>query len=134
MGRWTVFCQRRPRPWRLFHLEQRQERLLGYVYPSDLLHPLLPGLLLLQELPLARDVAAVALGQDILAHGGDVLARHDPAADRRLDGHLEQLARDRLAQLLSQRASLLGRAVAVDDERQGVDRLAVHQEDRKSVV
>src|SRR6266581_1273166 len=64
----------------LFDLEQGQEGLLGDVHPPDLLHPLLPFLLLLEELALARDVPAVALRQDVLAHRRDVLAGDDLAA------------------------------------------------------
>ena len=59
-------------------------------------------LLLLQQLALAGDVAAVALGEHVLAHRPHRLAGDDPAADRRLDRHLEQLARDQRAQLLHQ--------------------------------
>src|SRR6266571_1923542 len=111
-----------------FDLEERQERLLGEVHAPDLLHPFLAFLLLLQELALAGDVAAVALGQHVLAHGGDVLAGDDLAADGGLDRHLEQLARDHLAQLLRQGAPLHGGTLAVHDERQRVHRLAVHQD------
>src|SRR3954453_8426846 len=49
-------------------LEHRQERLLGHLDPADLLHALLAFLLLLEQLALARDVAAVALGDHVLAH------------------------------------------------------------------
>src|SRR6266850_636449 len=76
---------------RSFHLEEGQEGLLGEVHPAHLLHPLLPFLLLLQELALARDVPAVALGQHVLAQGGHVLARHDLSSDGGLDRHLEEL-------------------------------------------
>src|SRR5262245_20160623 len=89
------------------HLEEGQERLLGDVHPADLLHALLALLLLLEELALARDVAAVALGEDVLAQGRHVLACDDLAADRRLDRHLEELARDLLAQLGREAAALL---------------------------
>src|SRR5258706_4674320 len=110
------------------HLEKRQERLLGEVHPPDLLHPLLPFLLLLQELPLARDVATVALGEDVLAHGRDVLPGDDLAPDGGLDRHLEELPGDDLAQPLRQGAPLRRGAIAVHDERQRVHRLAVHQD------
>ena len=48
-------------------LEQRQERLLRNLHVAHALHPLLALRLLLQQLPLARHVAAVALGQHVLA-------------------------------------------------------------------
>src|SRR5579885_643925 len=44
----------------LAHVEHRQEGLLGNLHGADLLHALLAFLLLLQQLALARDVAAVA--------------------------------------------------------------------------
>src|SRR5262245_60298052 len=47
------------------HLEEGEERLLGDVDAAHLLHALLAFLLLLEELPLARDVAAVALGEHV---------------------------------------------------------------------
>ena len=48
----------------------------------------------------ARDVAAVALGQHVLAHGFHRLAGDDLAADGRLDRDLELLARDDLLEPL----------------------------------
>src|SRR5207244_13016465 len=56
------------------------------------------------------------------------LPRDHPAADRGLDGHLEELARDDRAQLLDERLALIVRLVAVDDDRQRVDGLAVEQD------
>src|SRR5215216_1404526 len=64
------------------------EGFLGDLDAADRLHPLLAFLLLLQQLALAGDVAAVALGEDVLADGADRLARDDPRADGGLDGHL----------------------------------------------
>src|SRR5690349_14319803 len=78
------------------------ERLLGDLDAADHLHPLLALLLLLQQLALAGDVAAVALGQHVLADGADVLPCDHPRPDRRLDRHLELLPRDELAQLPGQ--------------------------------
>src|SRR5579884_2452687 len=57
------------------HLQHRQERLLRDFHAAHALHPTLAFLLLLQQLALARDVAAVALRQHVLAHRRDVLAR-----------------------------------------------------------
>src|SRR4026209_364731 len=72
------------RTWRSFMggsaLQHRQERLLRNLDLSDLLHPFLAFLLLLEQLALARDVAARALGRDGLGHGLDRLAGGDPAA------------------------------------------------------
>src|SRR5579875_1685427 len=76
----------------------KQERLLRDVDPADRLHPALALLLPLQQLALARDVTAIALGQHVLAQRADVLPGDDPGADRGLDGHLELLARDQFLQ------------------------------------
>src|SRR5947199_8054089 len=77
-------------------LEHRQERLLGHLDPPHLLHPLLPLLLLLQQLALAGDVAAVALAGDVLAVRLDRLPGHDPRSDRGLNGDVVLLAGDLL--------------------------------------
>src|SRR5437899_4966706 len=67
-------------------LEDREKRLLWNLDAADGLHPLLSGLLLFEELLLARDVAAVAFGEDVLAHRLDRLTGDDLRTDRRLDG------------------------------------------------
>src|SRR6476620_12658879 len=66
---------------------------------ADVLHPLLAGLLLLEQLALAADVTAVALGEHVLADRADVLASDHASADGGLDRHLELLARDQLLEL-----------------------------------
>src|SRR5262249_15185048 len=78
-------------------------RLLRRLDASALLHALLPLPLALEELALARDVAAVALGQHVLALGAHGLAGDHLAADHRLDRHLEELARDGALQALDER-------------------------------
>ena len=50
------------------------------------------------------------------------------AADGGLDRHLEHLARDELLELLDERLPGMRGLVAVDDEREGVDRLAVDED------
>jgi hypothetical protein len=70
----------------------------GILHPPDLLHLLLALLLLFPELALARDIAAIALGGDILGDGAQGLPRDDLAADGGLDGDLELLHRDDLEQ------------------------------------
>src|SRR6187200_3485316 len=75
-----------------------------------------------------RDVAAVALGEDVLAHRPDRLAADDMRADRGLDRHLEHLPRDELLELLDQRLAGSVRVRAMDDEAQRVDRLPAHEE------
>ena len=58
----------------------------------------------------------------------DGLARDDAPADGRLDGHLEHLARDDLAQLLGEHLAARVGLVLVDDEAQRVDGLAGEQD------
>src|SRR5829696_3780961 len=70
---------------RVAELEHGEEGLLRDLDAADLLHPLLALLLLLQQLALARDVAPVALGDDVLAEGLHRLARDDARAYGRLD-------------------------------------------------
>src|SRR4029079_12478445 len=90
---WVLFV--RPR------LEHREEGLLGDLHVAHHLHTLLAFLLFLQELALARDVTAIALGGDVLAEGVDRRAGDDVAADGALDGDLEVLPRDGLGQPLA---------------------------------
>src|ERR1035441_3977520 len=59
------------------HLQQGEERLLRNVDFADALHPLLAFLLLFEQFALAADIAAVALGDNILADRGDRLSRND---------------------------------------------------------
>ena len=108
--------------------EHREERLLRDLDGTDPLHPLLAFLLLLEQLPLARDVATVALGEDVLAHRPHGFAGDDVRADRRLDRDLEHLAGDQLLEPLGQDPPDRLGLVAVDDEREGIDGLAVDED------
>src|SRR5258705_8600451 len=109
-------------------LEDGEEGLLRNLHPPDLLHALLPLLLLLEELLLPRDVAAVALRGDVLPHRLHGLARDHLGADGGLDRDLEHLARDQAAEALAEVTPPEIRTVAVDDAREGVDRIAVDQD------
>src|SRR5579884_4525347 len=64
------------------------EGVLGDLDRAHPLHPPLALLLPLQELALAGHVAAIALGEHVLAHGRDGLAGDHPAPDGRLQRHL----------------------------------------------
>src|SRR5688500_19388042 len=86
-------------------LQHREKRLLGNLHRADLLHALLPFLLFFEQLSLARDVPAVALGEHVLSQCLHVLARHDVPADRRLIRDLEHLPRYERPQLGYQLAS-----------------------------
>src|SRR4051794_37743647 len=109
----------------LAHLKRGEKGFLRYLHLPDLPHALLALLLLLEELALAGDVAAVALGDDVLAEGLDGLARHDLAADCGLDGDLVHLPRDQLLQLLAHAAAAALGHRAVDDHREAVHPVAV---------
>src|SRR5499426_2635495 len=109
-------------------LEDGQEGLLRHFHFADLLHALLTLLLLLEELALARDIAAVALGGHVLAHGLDRFPGDDPAADGGLDRDLVELAGDHRPQLLGQGFALLVGLLPVDDDGERVDRVAVEQD------
>src|SRR2546430_14515796 len=66
----------------LAYLQHRQKRLLGNIHTADALHALLTFFLFFQQLALAGDVAAVAFGEHVLAHGMDRFAGDDLGADR----------------------------------------------------
>src|SRR5690606_17168186 len=109
------------------HLQNGKEGLLRDFHPTDLLHALLTFLLLLQQLLLARGVAAVALGQHVLAQGLDGGAGDDLRADRRLDGHVEHLPGNQLLHPLAQLAAAPVGVAAVHDQAEGIDPVAVDQ-------
>ena len=88
----------------------------------------LPFFCCLEQLALAGDVTAVALGRDVLALGLHGLAGDDLGADRRLDRHVEQLARDQLLQPFDHLLAVGVGLVAVHDRAERVDRLAVQQD------
>src|SRR2546423_15358333 len=95
------------------HLQNREERFLRDLDLADALHPLLAFLLFLEELAFARDVAAVALGEHVLAHRLDRFARDDAAADRGLNSHLEHLTPNQLPHLRRQRRPAVVGSVSV---------------------
>src|SRR6202035_798590 len=105
------------------HLEHGHECLLRNLHVAHPFHAALAFALLLEQLALPRDVAAVAFGKHVLAHGGHGLTGDDLATDRCLYGHFEELTRDQLAQTLSQLPAVGVRAVAMDDHAQRVDAL-----------
>src|SRR6185503_16312066 len=70
-------CQLRPTGTLLADLQYREKRLLRDLDLTHPFHALLAFLLLLEQFPLARDVAAIALRQDVLPQRLDRLARDD---------------------------------------------------------
>ena len=80
-----------------------------------------------EQLALARDVAAVAFGDDVFAERFHGFASDHFVADGRLNGHFEKLARDQLFHLLGERAALCLRGAAMKNQRQRIDRFARDQ-------
>src|SRR5213079_3235527 len=105
-------------------LQDGEERLLWNLYATNLLHALLARLLLLEQLPLARHVAAVALRQHVLAQRLHVLARDDIASDRSLHRDVEHLPRDEAAHARDQIPATVSGILAMDDERERVHLVA----------
>src|SRR6266446_220197 len=87
------------------HAERGDEGRLRDLDLAELAHPLFALLLLFEELAFAGHVAAIAFGEHVLAQRLDGLPRDDPAADRRLDRDLKELARDQILQSLAQRTA-----------------------------
>src|SRR5690606_5764636 len=94
-------------------LEDGMKSALRDLHVAHRLESLLALFLLLEQLPLAAGVAAVALGEDVLAQRLDGRAGDDPAADRRLNGDLELLARNFLFHFDAEVAAADERVVAV---------------------
>ena len=88
----------------------------------------LPSFCFSSSLRLRRDVAAVALGQDVLADGADGFAGNDARADGCLDRHLELLAGNQFAQLLGHHEPVGVGLVAVGDGAERVDLFALEQD------
>ena len=78
--------------------ENRHEGLLRDFDVADHLHALFALFLLFEQLAFAGDVAAVTLGGNVFAQGGDVFARDDFGADRCLQRNLELMPRNQAAQ------------------------------------
>src|ERR1019366_868250 len=107
-------------------LEQGQESLLRNLDAPDLFHPLLPFLLLLEHLSFPRDIAAVALGGDVLAQRLHGFPRDNLRADPGLNRDFEHLAWNQLAHLFAQSPAPFVSLVAMHDNRKRVHRLAIN--------
>ena len=94
--------------------------------PMDFIR-FLPSFCLFSSLFFSRDVAAIELGGDVLSVRLDVRAGDDLAADRRLDRHLEVLARDELLEFVGHLLAVVVGLVLVNDRAEGVDGIAVQE-------
>src|SRR6185312_16028241 len=110
------------------HAQGRDKGLLGNADTPVFAHALFALFLFFQQLALARRVAAVAFRGDVLAQRADRLARDDLAADRGLDGDLEQVAGDEVFQALAHAAAAGLGVGSVDDHAQRIDRLVVDED------
>ena len=95
---------------------------------AEFAHLFLTRLLLVEQLALTRNIAAVALGNHVLAHRSDRLARDDLRSDSRLHRNLEQMRLDQLFQLFAHRAATAFGARTVHDNRQRIDRLGIDED------
>src|ERR1700694_2389460 len=111
----------------LVKLEHRHESLLRDFDRTHPLHSSLAFLLLLQQLALAGDVTPVALGEHILSHCRDRLARDYLAADRSLERNHEHLSWNDRLQLLHELPALRLRLAAMHDKRERVDGFGSNQ-------
>src|SRR5271155_2167206 len=107
--------------------EDGEEGFLGDVDLAHSLHAFFAFFLFFEEFALAGNVAAVALGENVFADGGDGFAGYDAAADVSLDGHFEHLARNQFAQSRDQFAAAVVSKFAVNDQRQRVNGFAADQ-------
>src|SRR4051812_15550503 len=101
-------------------LQHGEERFLRDLDAPDLFHALLAFFLLLEQLALARHVAAVALREYVLAQRLDRRARDDLRADRGLDRDIELLARNEILHALDELAAATFGGITMHDEAQRV--------------
>src|SRR6185437_12117792 len=102
-------------------LQHCEEGFLWNLDVAELFHALLTLLLLLEELALAGDVAAVAFCQHVLAQRLDCRACDDRTADCRLHRHLEHLPGNELLHLVHELAAAVVGTLAVHDDRKRID-------------
>ena len=94
---------------------------------AEHLHALLTGLLLFEQLALTGDIAAVALGEHVLAQGANVLAGDDARTDCGLNWNLELLTRNQATQLLGHHHAVAVGLVAVHDGAECVHLLTLDE-------
>lgn len=97
---------------------------MGDVDFAELLHLGLTLFLLLEELALSGDVAAVAFSGDVFTHRGDGFSCDDVSSDGGLDGDDEHLGGDDFLELGGEIAASADCFVAVDDGGEGFDGFA----------
>ncbi len=101
---------------------------MGHLDRADLFHAFFARFLFFKQLLLARNIAAVTLGDDVFAQGFDCLTRDHVGANGRLDGNVELLARNNLTHFGHHGAATIDRLAPVNNDRQRIDALTVEQD------
>src|SRR5215813_6797270 len=109
-------------------LQCRQKCFLRNLHLAQLFHALLPFLLPTQQLALARDVAAIAFGHDVLAEGAYDLACDDAAANGGLDDDLEHLPWDEVFEAVAQLTPPVIGFITMDDGGQRIRGITVNED------
>ena len=126
------FCKKGPHVLRalilVVQLEDGHERLGGHLDRSQLAHLLLAFLLLLEELLLSRDIAAVALGKHVLAERFYRFAGDDLGADGGLNRDLKELAGDVVLKLFADTSCAGVGSVGMHDKGKRIDNVAVQKD------
>src|SRR5262249_14988237 len=104
-----------------------KESFLRNLDSAYLLHPLLSFFLLLKQFSFARNVAAVAFREHILAHSLYGLSSDDFIADSRLNRDFEELARYKLFHLRNQSSTAVKSRISVNNQGECVYRIARDQ-------
>src|SRR5271154_4983412 len=112
----------------LADLQHCQESFLGDVDAADAFHAAFAFFLLLQQFAFAADVAAVALGYNVLANGVDGFASDDLGADRGLNCYFKHLPGNQLSHFRNEGLAAFVGEVAMHDDGERVDRLAGDQD------
>src|SRR6266436_5269784 len=110
------------------NFEDREEGFLRDVNLADALHAAFAFFLFFEEFAFARNVAAVALGENVFSDGRDGFARDHAAADGGLNGDFEHLAGNQFAETGDEFAAAFVGHVAMSDHRQRIDGLAANED------
>ena len=110
----------------LVDLQNCHEGVLRDLDLAECLHALLSSSLLLEKLLLAAYIATIALGEDILSQGRELLGRNHLDSQASLDRDLELLPRDVLLELFDQALADLVSVIAVDNSGQGIHRVPIN--------
>src|SRR5262249_16758710 len=105
-----------------------EEGLLGNLDAAYALHSFFAFLLLFEELAFSSYVSAIPFGEDVLAQRFDGLSCNDLISYGGLYSNFEQLSGDEGPHLLDQSPPSGVCVVTMDNQREGVDLLAGHQD------